>query len=998
MQEYSTKDYPFLRNCIVQKVAPDGKLWIGTYGDGVVCFDGTKFTQISTKQGLLSTMVLDLLHTHDGASWIVGNQGFSRIKSESIRNYSYKALFPDIAFSEQHLLKYNANTKRLICCDVHLSRYYEFDFHKLEFIPIDPLTTFKKSEYYTLLAANDFNSFISYNNLHPDSTYLIRDSVYKLLLQSKDNVYHWQDSFLIYQSGNKLYKLNPKSNDQASLFYSSKYHILKVEPREKELYLIEYYNAKEFLITELNNEAKITSQFKLKSADRITSVVKDKAGNFWCAGNRGLFKAIAWVEELDDDHSNIPPSIWAINEDSKHRIWFSSERDGFRFLENGVIKTPLWKNQVVYALNSSLQDDYGNCYFSISNPCSVVKIKGPDKIEYIDSKEFVYFLSRFRSGEPVMGKSGGAGLWICTKNEMTNDHQDYIKIDSSKGLKLFNVLTASKDKLGNVWMGRISQGISVYITGRDSVINFLKKENEKIPGAISSCTDSRGNIWMGTDFGLVFIDVDRFVQSNYTLVSVLEYRFEEFIGNSTVGSLLCQDGKIYFGNQDGIGWFDENEVYGSSPQLHYFNRRAGYSGGGVEQNGMFIDHAKNLWVCNTLGVLKLSLEKYKEDSLRPELSFSKICSRDSCYNESKNLEFEIGTHSVQLYFDIGKSECLYDNVRLSYNLDDKGWIEGTDPGIILLQNLAQGTHQIRVKAIKKLNISSEEKSLSWLIKGHWWQNKTLWWLLTLIVIASNLFLIRILKRIIQKNKLLVTKETTILEQHNQLSQMHSREQQMLQDKMNLQVQAIVNQLNPHFLKNVLNWIQVKTISVPEATQVIGKLGANIEIIFRNSKERKPYHSLKDELTLVENYLFIQQTRYQEKLKFQVPDINEIINIENVQVPLLSILTHVENAAEHGIKNAVNGGRIIVQILQPNSDFIHIKIEDNGVGREAAKIAGSQGTQQGVNMLKQLIDIYNIHNSNKLQMWYEDEIYKDEQGRTHGTLVHWHIPMNYKYDL
>ena len=111
MQEYSTKDYPFLRNCIVQKVAPDGKLWIGTYGDGVVCFDGTKFTQISTKQGLLSTMVLDLLHTHDGASWIVGNQGFSRIKSESIRNYSYKALFPDIAFSEQHLLKYNANTR-----------------------------------------------------------------------------------------------------------------------------------------------------------------------------------------------------------------------------------------------------------------------------------------------------------------------------------------------------------------------------------------------------------------------------------------------------------------------------------------------------------------------------------------------------------------------------------------------------------------------------------------------------------------------------------------------------------------------------------------------------------------------------------------------------------------------------------------------------------------------------------------------------------------------
>jgi len=50
------------------------------------------------------------------------------------------------------------------------------------------------------------------------------------------------------------------------------------------------------------------------------------------------------------------------------------------------------------------------------------------------------------------------------------------------------VLTASKDKLGNVWMGRISQGISVYITGRDSVINFLKKENSKIK--LTSCVEN----------------------------------------------------------------------------------------------------------------------------------------------------------------------------------------------------------------------------------------------------------------------------------------------------------------------------------------------------------------------------------------------------------------------------------------------------------------------------------------------------------------------------
>lgn len=102
--------------------------------------------------------------------------------------------------------------------------------------------------------------------------------------------------------------------------------------------------------------------------------------------------------------------------------------------------------------------------------------------------------------------------------------------------------------------------------------------------------------------------------------------------------------------------------------------------------------------------------------------------------------------------------------------------------------------------------------------------------------------------------------------------------------------------------------------------------------------------------------------------------------------------HCENACEHGLRHQENGGSINI-IIKDQLDFIYCTIEDDGVGRFRAKEIGSKGTQQGVKMLNELIELYNHQNSVPLKQWYEDDLFTDSDGQKYGTKVHIIIPKN-----
>ncbi len=71
----------------------DGNLWFGTTGEGVYRYDGTDFTQFTTKDGLSNNSVWSILEDRSGRIWIGTTEGVCRYDKKSIIHIPIKVNF-----------------------------------------------------------------------------------------------------------------------------------------------------------------------------------------------------------------------------------------------------------------------------------------------------------------------------------------------------------------------------------------------------------------------------------------------------------------------------------------------------------------------------------------------------------------------------------------------------------------------------------------------------------------------------------------------------------------------------------------------------------------------------------------------------------------------------------------------------------------------------------------------------------------------------------------
>lgn len=172
-----------------------------------------------------------------------------------------------------------------------------------------------------------------------------------------------------------------------------------------------------------------------------------------------------------------------------------------------------------------------------------------------------------------------------------------------------------------------------------------------------------------------------------------------------------------------------------------------------------------------------------------------------------------------------------------------------------------------------------------------------------------------------------------------------------QELLNLQWQASKNeielknlraQLNPHFLFNSLNSIRaLVAINPDQAKTAITQLSG----LLRNSISLGKLRliSFKDELELVDNYLKLEQIRFEERLQIQM-QVDD--SVRHCQVPPLMLQTIVENAIKHGISKSINGGKISVAATKIENT-VTITIDNTGTlntksdGEEAVGLSNTR---------------------------------------------------------
>lgn len=123
----------------------------------------------------------------------------------------------------------------------------------------------------------------------------------------------------------------------------------------------------------------------------------------------------------------------------------------------------------------------------------------------------------------------------------------------------------------------------------------------------------------------------------------------------------------------------------------------------------------------------------------------------------------------------------------------------------------------------------------------------------------------------------------------------------------LQLQRIKSHINPHFIFNALNSIRAL---VDENPQRARKAITELSNILRSSMqvEKAETVPLEQELSIVKDYLALEQVRFEERLKVRFE-----IDPETLQqpVPPMMLQTLVENAIKHGISKTITGGEVLV---------------------------------------------------------------------------------------
>jgi two-component system LytT family sensor kinase len=164
--------------------------------------------------------------------------------------------------------------------------------------------------------------------------------------------------------------------------------------------------------------------------------------------------------------------------------------------------------------------------------------------------------------------------------------------------------------------------------------------------------------------------------------------------------------------------------------------------------------------------------------------------------------------------------------------------------------------------------------------------------------------------------------------------------------LHARMEALQNQINPHFLFNTLNSVSSLVRFDPDtARELIIKLATILRRLLSSGDAFVP---LREELEFIDNYLDIEVVRFGRD-KLQVMKELEPASLDRM-VPSMLLQPLVENSIKHGLAPKIEGGSIFLRSRLTDSQLI-IEVEDDGVGMGAAnfleKPSGLGGTGIGM---------------------------------------------------
>ncbi|MFO7613960.1 MAG: two-component regulator propeller domain-containing protein [Bacteroidales bacterium] len=522
------------------------------------------------------------------------------------------------------------------------------------------------------------------------------------------------------------------------------------------------------------------------------------------------------------------------------------------------------------------------------------------------------------------------------------------------------LISGAESPAGELWIGSKFHGIFRIIPETGQVINYYYPDRATSGTDFENFVqviypDSKGRIWYSsTDFGYFDPDSQRFV--NFSLGR----DFPEAPVRSAIVTAITEtpDGLIWLGTvNSGIQVIDPGPPATFSGYYMSHNDLAGSN-----IHHLITDDNGDVWAVTDQGLSRIIPSSGTVENFGPEYGLPRpkqlarlgsgeivlLADNGLCFfdpDEVRTMKFEIkpyistfrifdrvAGHDAQLrqmrrinlepdenFFSIEYGAINYfspEKTVFSYKLEglDENWTMAGKRKYVSYTNLPGGTYTFRLRASDGSDNFSEV-SLPLFIKTPFW--KTVWfYILVIIFLSAAIYgFFRFRMRQVRKQEEIRADYDKMINQ--------------------LEMKALRAQMNPHFLFNSLNSIRYYILKeeFDNATEYLTQFSKLLRLILKNSRQNTI--TLAEELETVNIYIKFEQMRFGKGFEY-ISNIGDDVRLPEIMIQPMTIQPFVENAIWHGLMPKENDRRLMVSIMK-DGPVLKIVIEDNGIGRTAARL-------------------------------------------------------------
>jgi hypothetical protein len=522
-------------------------------------------------------------------------------------------------------------------------------------------------------------------------------------------------------------------------------------------------------------------------------------------------------------------------------------------------------------------------------------------------------------------------------------------------------------------------------TSKGMRLENINQTNNSISANLNDiCFDEKGHVIFGSNSGEICI-------GTYDEKKLkIEYRINTengLHGNSILWLLADQKGKLWAGTNQGLNCIDLEELYRKGNyKIRFFDEEDGYTGHSAQR--VVIDQDDNLWLAAGNDLLKIETQKLLDHIENGKVILTTIDINyqpiDSIMKSGLNRWTSLpeekfilrhAENNLIFYFDIRNyRNPSKDMFRYRLNGYNKTWSQWSEYRKAVYTNLPPGKYSLYVESF---NTSTSEQAeplkFEFTIWHPWWG---LWYVKLIALIAWIALMIFVIRKY------------TELERLKQIKKL-----EIEKTIVNLEIQALQAQMNPHFIFNCVNGIQYYVLS-NKMDEVLAYL-SDFSKVVRESLANANLRAipLEQEIDFLKSYLRLEQMRFPDKF-----DFNIICNgngaFDTIMFPPMLVQPFVENAIRHGFMSLKKKGLLSVVFEANGKDTLKVTITDNGTGRKKdhlrEDISPEDDRPHSAQITETRVRLFNSPDEpEKYKIVYTDP---SENGGLFGLQVELYLPM------